>query len=224
MSDNQLESNLPAGDVEQSTQPPSAGAGVQPPSIDVEALAKALEPRLQQMVERQWQSGKDRRIHNLEEQVGDFKSVLDEFKAWKAKGLDDDDAIWRMQVSRAIPQPGQQAEPSGRTGGSDTSVPAPKVDAQALLQAVGIDANDPEVTAILAKGGDPSAEIVALAVKRKNPPNPAAVMSTGGGGAVGGDNIDSLTEKLQKLILEPSKNMKEIKMVRAELAKHLPKQ
>ena len=80
------------------------------------------------------------------------------------------------------------------------------------------------MTAILRQGGTTAEQIAKLGIlgigkARQVEPNPAAVMSVGGGQAIVSDDVESLTDKLLKLQQEPSKNIREIAKVSAELKK-----
>jgi len=205
MTANELESAGQGGAGEEPTPQPSPTPGQPASGVDVEALAEALVPKLQpfidQSVERQWQSGKDRRIGKLEGAVSDIKSVLDEFNSWKKQGVSDEEALWRMEVSRKL---STREEPSPQDQPPGTRPPAANAETQAILQELGLDANNPEVVKVMRDTTDPMKLVLNLAklsVTRTPPPspNPAQAQPAGGGGQSVGNDVETLTQELNAI-------------------------
>jgi hypothetical protein len=174
MSDNPLESAGTSGG--QAASPTPSGANGQPPSIDVEALTKVLEPWL----DRKLQSTKDKRISELEKGQSDFRAKLARLEELQGAGMSKAQAVEYMDLEAKVERVSQPAQV-----GSPQPVVV-NVNTEDLLDALGIPSNDPEVSNILRQGGDPTSGLVSLAKKRKAAPaptpNPATVLPTGGGG------------------------------------------
>jgi len=210
MTENDMESN--SGDGVNAT--PNAGAssqdGSQTSTVDVEALVAALKPSIEEIVDRKTQSVKDVRFSKLTSKVDEFQSQLSEFKKLTERGLSEEDALWRMSIdSKLNSEPVASGNPVGNQGNQSASV-----DTKAILLALGLDANSPEVTNVLQKTNVPSEQIVAFANlatgKKQAAPNPASVQPTGGGQAPYGD-ANAIAERLNTLYLNPTKNLAEIK-------------
>lgn len=205
MADNQEESGL---SVENGTpNPQSSQAGGSSTSLDVEALAKALQPHIRAEVERTQQSVKDKRIGKLEGQVSDFAEQLAKLKALQAEGWTEQQAMRLMQLDN-LAQPSQEAGPPKPQG---SGVAVPGVEAQAVIKAMGYDMGGEEVTRVLREHpNDAVAQVNALANLRVQAatqvrqPNPAQVMSAGSGQSIGitteslKADYDKLTEKLPR--------------------------
>lgn len=193
-----------------------------PSPVDVEALAKALMPTIEEIVDRKTQSVKDKRIQSLENAVGGFESQLAEFKDLTSKGLSEEDALWRMRIESQLKM--NEAPPEEQPGSQST--PAASVETQAILKALGLAENSPEVTKILRDTNDTAAQLVAFVelTKSQTPaePNPAAVQPSGGGDSVS-QSADAIAEQLTEAQKDPVKNLVQIRALTAELDKVVEK-
>lgn len=209
-----METEPTNGAVGQPTQPAST-AGASSSAVDVEALAQALEPTLQRLVERQWQSGKDSRIGKLTGKVDSFESQLAEYKKWIDLGKSDEEAKLFMRLTNSVssasdPQtvPAAPAAPDGKP-----AVLAPSVDAETLA-VLGLSGTDPDVSGLLAQGKTDLQSYIDLAkARRAKPPTqsaPATILPTGGGSAAPGEDLNTITAELNKLLAAPIKDMPKI--------------
>lgn len=233
MTENVQESGQRAsGAVDQPGQQQASGAtgDQQPSGVEVSVNVPALlqNPQLIELIdkraERQWQSGKDRRIGQLEQRQDTVESVVAEFQKLTGGGMDPDAAVFRMKTERFMGDDQQQQsaplnEPAGP--GAQTA----NMDIAALLGILNLDANDPEIVTMLRTGKDSANDFTNLALSRKaqaaNPPNPAGVMPTGGGG--GGQTDDQTAEaivaRMQVLQKDPTpSNMETLKELDKQLA------
>lgn len=198
MADNQPESNSSAGGVLPGTQP-SAG-NVSSPSGDVDALVKALLPHIAREVERTVQSSKDKRIGKLEGQVGDFAEQLARLKAIQAEGFTEQQALRLMRLETS-PDASAPAEPAKVQGSTQ---PAPNVDTQAVIAAMGFDPGGAEVTEVVRQYADPLAQIAALAARKQaqsqpKQPNPATLQPVGVGGGTPTVSQDALMREYREM-------------------------
>jgi len=215
-----MENTTPDGGEVQARTEPSAQDNASS-AIDYEKLAKALGPTLSDLVERQTQSVKDKRIAGLQGKVDGFEAELAKFTEYTKRGMSQDDALWRMRVERQIfgddagdlvneANPPAVSDGNGDQGGSSVDVDT--------LQAIGLDPNSPDVTDLLRRGASLQ-DYVALKVKqtKKPAPTPASVMPTPGQGASTGAEIEDVTNRLLTLQQNPLKNRDEILKLSAEL-------
>ncbi len=229
MPSNDQDSGQQAGAGGEPTQP-IAASGDQPISDEnMETFVSALIGNplfigaIDERAERQWKSGKDRRIGKLTDRQDDLESVVAKFTELTSGGMSSDDALHRMQVDRFMGQqePGEPA-PQSEPGGSGTGVAS--VDITASLKVLGLDANDPKVVEMLRGGKDSPADFVQLAISRQSqttsPPNPAGVMPTGGGGGGTDDQTaDAIVARMQVLQQNPTKeNLETLKELDKKLA------
>lgn len=229
MAKDQEESGQNVGD-EGQPNPETSTDGDEQTSFDVEAIADALDPLIDQKVQKQWQSGKDRRIAKLEGKVDDFESKLVDYQEMVDRGVSKEDALWRMKVDAQL---ASQDEPEGDNstpteGEPGSSKQKASVDTVNLLDKLGLDENMPEVANILRDEKDSIKQVAAfadLAVKNKSSAtqeNPATIASSGG--QVGTPDVTQLTEELEKLQNFPSQNWERISEIGAELDKIIPKE
>lgn len=226
------ESGLPEG-APDANQDASPGTGT-PTSVDVEALAKALGPTLEALVDRRFQSGKDKRIAKLEGKQVDFESQLARLEELQGEGFTKKAAIRMMKMEQSQPdEPPEQfdgtATPQGKAGSQPQASSANYADS--LIAALGLPTNDAEVLRAR-DAGDPYtvvAQLTDLANKRRQSPpvapNPASVMpSTGGSSVPAPDDLNSITARLSELSRNPTKNIDEIRKLSAKQRELLPKQ
>jgi hypothetical protein len=189
------------GDGGQPTPGTSQAAGAPPSSVDVNALAAALEPTLKRMVEQQWQSGKDSRIAKLTGEVDSFKSQMTRMKELMGKGFTEEGALEIMaaqaqnQPQAVLPQAAPPVSP-----GSETKAPGVDTDTLALL---GLTINDPDVVELIRQGKLGNDDFIRLAKDRKAravQPNPAAVVPTTQGVTAGGeDDLETIGRQLEAM-------------------------
>ncbi len=209
MTENDQESGQEAsGAVDQPGQPASGAAGDQQTSgVDMSVFVPALleHPQLIEMIdkraERQWQSGKDRRIGQLEQRQDTVESVVAEFQKLTSGGMDPDAAVFRMKTERFMGD-GQQQQSVPQNAPAGSGAQAATVDIAALLGILNLDANDPEIVTMLRTGKDSANDFTQLALSRKaqttSPPNPAGVMPTGsGGGGTDDQTADAIVARMQ---------------------------
>lgn len=232
---------------QESTQDPGAGTasanlqggGVQPPSVDAKAIARALrdDPEFAEFIKEQSakgvQSDKDRRLNKMERKFGDVEEVVTAFQKFKASGLSDDEALWRMKVEAAISGQAQtqtsQAVPVVRTsGGTESQTPA-TVEALDLFREAGLE-SDPRTTQFLRDNanapdlGVKARKFAFNVLRGMTEPNPAAQMAQSGGTVTSGTrDIDTVTAELMAAQKDPRANKAKLKALGAELGGLLPK-
>jgi hypothetical protein len=111
-----------------------------------------------------------------------MREYFAEFKKMQDEGLSDAEVQRELRIRELEAKLSDPAAPAQ----SPRQVVAPDANdtVSALLPALGLSANDPEVTGVLMVGGDLAEQIRALAgiaAKKKMPPNPAAVAQPSGG-------------------------------------------
>jgi hypothetical protein len=212
MAEQDVETTLANGEVEQPTQPPSETA-VQSSDINIKALAEALKPIIADEVERRTQSTKDKRISKLQGAVDGFESKLAKLDELMQSGLSKNEALWRMKVEDRLEQ-GLPAEQTTEPVGKQARETSESDVIEAVLKASGLEANSPEVTEILRSTDDPMEQIgkfAALAARRKQKPvSTATVMQTTAGAGSITPSREQLTAELQRLHNAPRKDWAKI--------------
>lgn len=157
---------------------------------------------------RSLQSGKDKGVKKLTDEVDSLKEQLARYEKLRSKGLDPEEAAYRMEVEQLLAERrgGRASTPVPAQGGGGSPTQPAVIDHTALLDNLGLDPNSPEVLAIVRAGGDLSQQVIAFgnlaAQKRAKPqpqPNPAQQVPTGGGLPTGSVTSDSLMRKYQEL-------------------------
>jgi hypothetical protein len=207
---------------------PAEGGGQETPSLDTspkdaeqgspggESQVEALS---QQVIEltgmvRALQSDKDKGVARVSKEVKDLSEQLESYYERREAGLSHEQALREEVIDEIV------AERRGLS--DDTSVlpkeePAVRPEATIddyllpLLNISGLKDNDPDVIEILRKERDPGKRVIAigeLTEKRKQAqetePNPAAVLAAGGGEAVEGETLESVTKELNDLQMLPA--------------------
>ena len=215
------ESEQEDGATEKPNQEASPPADSQTSPVDVKSLLDALKPFIAEEVSKGAQSTKDKRIQKLTNQLGDFESMLAEFKEMTKNGLSENDAIWRMKVESQLKM--IEAPPDKQAG---TQKPVASVETQAILKQLGLDENNPEVTKILREENDTASQLVSFidlsATQKVTEPNPAAVQPSGGG-KTSYESVDAVVERLDVLFRHPSAHKEEIDKLTARLIELEPK-
>jgi len=223
MTANETESGQEDGAPEKPNQDASPNADSKPSPVDVEALAKALMPTIEEMVDKKTQSVKDKRLQSLDNRVEGFESQLAEFKDLTEKGLSEDEALWRMKIESQLKM--NAAPPVEKVGSQST--PTASVETQAILKALGLDENNPVMTKILRENDEVAAQLASIVTlaKAQTPAvsNPAAVQPVAGGETVS-QSADAIADQLNELYKFPIKNKKQIRALTAELDKVVEKQ
>ncbi len=227
MGNENTESGQVAGAAGQPNQQASQTSGTSTSSVDVEALKGVLIPFITEEVAKQSQSIKDKRIAKLS---GDVKSVLSRLDELTSEGWSQKQAIRLMEIEERQQLAGhddQEVEAEvpvkGKTG---TQTQPAGVDTAALVKLIGLDANSPEVLAVIRDHSDDTlAQLSALTdlgqkkrAVQQAPANAAQIMSSGGG-ATAPDQIETLNSRLSELMKSPTQNLTEINKVQAELEK-----
>lgn len=184
---------------------PNAQASGQSSSLDVDAIVKALTPHIETIVDRKTQSVKDKRIAGMQGEIDGFKSQLTQLKALQAEGWTEAQAI-RLMESQSRPQPAtEQAAPQQARNGNSTH--AASVDT-AVINAFGLDANDPEVTNVLRENPDAYSQalkLATIALQRKERPVSQAQMQPAGNNPRTIETRDTVAEELNRLVGKPGK-------------------
>jgi len=199
------------GATEPPAQPPSEPPA-EPSAVDEASLKAIIEPMVKEAFDRGAQSVKDKRIANQESRISSLEDTLVELKELQADGMSEKQAVQYMEMKeflvsqgKEVPSPAQPVnEPAVQQQVAVEDYLSP------LLQLSGLDANDAAVIEIVRKERDPGKQmtaIVSLAEARKQaqetPASPGAVMASGGGQAVEGETIDSITKELNELYTMP---------------------
>ena len=136
--------------------------------------------------------------------------------------------LMKMEDQLATPsdQSGTEVSPEEKAGTQTQETPAVT---QAILEQLGLEANDAKVIDILRDKTNPIEQVAAFATlalenasAQQTPPKPAQVMPSADGGTTI-ETIDSLTEELSELQKSPVKNIKRMKEISAKLKEQLPR-
>ena len=209
-----VENVADGGDAGQPASTPSPTPPTPPSAVDVEALKAVLRPIVAEEMAKSSQSIKDKRIAKLQSEVDKFQDQFTQFKKLTGDGkMSEEQALLSMKLDEALARLGvtEPALPAPSVSGK-TAQPAVEETVSDFLKEAGIDPNSPEITAELRKGGTPTEQITRLAKlailkgsARQIEPNPAAVMSTGGGQAVPAeDDLESIDRELARFKSKPA--------------------
>jgi hypothetical protein len=226
MTDTQ-ETRLPDGTAGSPTPPASQESSQAISGVDVKALAEALKPIISAEVAKRTQSDKDKRIGKIEAKVKGFEDQLAYFNELKEELGSEKAALRYMKLEDRSPLPTDEADEDNaspqRTALAGRTPETSKL-TQALTEALGFSANDPEVTEALRK--DEFAlqmqAMVDLAMKRKKAAetaaNPAQQMPAGGGSTISSENKDKIAAEIIRLANEsPSRNYARIQELNTKL-------
>jgi hypothetical protein len=218
---------------EEKPTPQSSETQAAPSAVDEESMKAILEPLVQAEVERRTQSIKDKRIAKQESRISSLEDTLAQLKELQAEGMSEKQAIQYVKMQELLESQGQippEVPPAAELA-------APKqVAADTLLSSVlksfELDSGEADVIEIIRSNpNDERAQILAvtsLVETRKQaqqtPANPGAVMPTGGGGAVEGDTLESVTAELQEAYAEKVLDMDKVMELKAKQEELLPKQ
>lgn len=205
-----------------------------PSSVDVDAIAKALGPMIADTVAKQVQSFKDKRFDQLGQQVSGFSEQLARLRTKMETGLSEQQALHEMSLEDRLAVLEQGLQPTGtpqaQPAGTGENKVAVTETAQAVLKALGINENSPEVTKIFSENSTLEGQLNAIvALKSGNAkapePNPAGVQPSGGGGSAYQD-AEAIAAELEVLYGMQSTKEVEAKIATLidELDKQIPKQ
>lgn len=184
---------------------PTSAASDEHPAFDPK-LADYLRGVIADEVDRRVKSVKDKRFDALEatqREVTNLRDTLVRYGELRAKGMDEDDAIFRMETERRLAQlqsTPAPAQPQSAPGSAPKATSNEITDE--VLETLGLSPNDPRVSAIQREGADAS-RLLKLAVEQKRAakqaPPPSAVMPAGGG-VSSSVTTDSLMAEYQQSI------------------------
>lgn len=229
MSDNNMEPTPSVG-TPATPKPGASPEGVPTSAIDVDALAKALEPTLAKLVEKQWQSGKDSRISKLQGKVDDFDAQLARFTELVGEGMSQKRARQWMKVEQLLASQGagEKDEPQAapQVTGGNRQQQAPGVETAQLLNVLGLSDSDQQVMELVREGVTDPNRFVQLAIQKKQAqtaaPNPAGIAPAGGGGGVDTTSLESVTADLQRALSAEKKDYELIKKLQKQHRELLP--
>lgn len=149
--------------------------GVQPNSVDLARLKQ--EWKAEVLAELRGdktltQSMKDQVIAGVKNDKG-FRHFLDEYKALRGQGYNDTDIERELRLRDLE---ARTVQPASNAGGSRVDTESSEL--EALLPALGLAADDPDVLRVSASPlgfGAKAAALVQVAQRKNTPPNPAAV-------------------------------------------------
>jgi hypothetical protein len=193
-----------------------------PSAIDAAKVVEALKPLIDDQIAKALQSTKDKRFAKLEGTMSEFQNQLAKFKELQADGWNEAQAMRLMQLENQL-ESKPENEPSPKLTGTQKKETA--IDEQAILESMGLSANDPEIVSIFATTEDMATRILKsaeLAVQRTQKPNPASIVQTAGGSLPARDNPDELAKELATL--NPVLNKERYQEVKERLKKLVPKQ
>jgi hypothetical protein len=200
MTDSNMDSGLSGGTGGTPSQPGSGSAGDQQhSSVDVKALEAALK-ELQGQV-RSLQGNKDRGVNEVKSQVKDLMKQLEWVKKAEARGLSPEEIEEQLELKALLAEKRGSSLPTSspaQADGNRQQVASP--DTTAWLKSVGLTDTDPDVVAAYRDHGDEpgqlAQQLLNITAKRQQvqqrPPNPAQVLSGGGGVTVSGVSRQSL--------------------------------
>lgn len=213
----ELESDLGAEETPSTTQAAS-------PSIDYRALAEALTPTIEEIVQRKTKSAKDKRIGRLE---GTVRDVLAEMKRLRDKGFTEAQAeeILNRTSLRPVIDEDEDDQPSATPAAGVSTPPPPPAAApkkEADPSVFGLNPNDPEVAELVRQGKNTPDDFYEYISKKKAaapPASPAAVQPQPGGGAPKEDLQAEYKSKIEEVRKNPLGSKDQILAIRAEYRK-----
>ena len=182
MTDTNTGNQAVEGEVGSPNQTTSATSPQAISGLDAETLRKALKPLVEEEVARRTQSVKDKRIGKLESRQDDFESQLARFNRLKEELGNEKLAHLYMKVEDQGLAPSDEVSGTSVSQNKATLAGTPTETAkltQQLTTALGLDANDPEMTKILGENelSLQLSQMLALSDRRKKAqeaPNPAS--------------------------------------------------
>lgn len=184
------------------SQPGSTSTpGVQPNSVDPDALLAALEnnPKLAALLDRKLQSIKDQRFAKQEKQLSAFQEKLQRLEELQKSGMSKDQALSWMELEARLDSLSKQSGPqevviAERSGNAVSG--SGDVDVDAFLKAVGIDPTDPDVTALYKSGSVTPDQLVQFVTRKKSAPPASAAQAAPASNGI--PNQETLEEQYTK--------------------------
>ena len=206
-----------------------------PPADDKQTSSVAAEPlevvlqRLEAMegTLRGLQSDKDRGVHKVSKQVDSLAEQIAKYEEYRKSGKEPADAWRNLQIDEMLAERNltSQTEVPAQDAVGTASLPA-GVDAQ-VLEGLGLEANAPEVVELLRRDGAVLNDFLELAVqqrlKNQRPANPATITTTGGGEAVGPDDLEAVTAELNAELAKELPDRQKVKELGAKQRSLLPR-
>ena len=221
-----------AGAVEEPTQPTSETQAA-PSAVDEASLKAIVEPLVEELLGRQTQSIKDKRIAKQESRISSIEDTLAQLKELKADGMSEKQAIQYMETQDFLISQGQIV-PAAVAPLTEEPAVQPTVAPDALLSSVlniaGLESSDADVIEIMRDNpNNPTAQAIAVnqlvqTRKQTKPPTPAAALSSGGGKAVETDTIDSVTAELEAERAKPIRDRERMNELGDKLRGMLPRE
>jgi hypothetical protein len=197
------------GATEPPAQPPSEPPA-EPSAVDEATLKAIVEPLVEELLGRQTQSVKDKRIAKQESRISSLEDTLAQLKDLQADGMSEKQAIQYVKMEELLTSQGQEV-PAAAPPAEEPAV-QPKVASEdylsPILKMAGLDVNDSDVIAILRDESSPFKRITAIEAlsetrKQKPPLTPGAALPSGGGKAVETETLESVTAELQTELDKP---------------------
>lgn len=192
-------------------------AGVQPNSSDQEQLAAKLESQIIERLisnPRLLQSLTDKTLSSVEKNktFKGYKAYRDEVAALKAQGYTEREI---EQEFRFREIEAEKSAPVARGSATDSGTS----ELEALLPALGLAADDPDVLRVSASPlglGAKAAALVQIAQRKNTPPNPAAVSQPPSAPPPKND-VSAMVARYAELAKSPTKNAAAMATLKAKL-------
>jgi hypothetical protein len=229
MAENDLDGGNPAGTAGTPTPQSSSGGSDSNGSLDAGKLQSLIEgfgKRIEEIDARtkSLQGDKDRAVVKTKKEVEELKAKIAEYERLKGKGLGADEALEEMDFRSTVRQLQEQLSKLGSVPTQPAGNGAGGADATAqVLKAAQLDANTPEVIDLIRQyGNDPVTLAVRageLRAKPKPTPDAASSSSISASAPAASVDIDALAAEHAKLMKNPSRHMKRLKEIEAEINK-----
>lgn len=169
-----LESGQTAGNVGNANANVSGGEGDEQTSR-LEARLEELAGKLTELDKsyRTLQSGKDKAVTNVQKEVSSIREALDKLGALEGQGLSKDEAIYRLELEEELANLRNQVSSLGNAPVGNSAPKQPGY--SKVIEALGLDGNDPAIVALSAEGlsdAEFAVKVASLAVQRSQSPSP----------------------------------------------------
>jgi hypothetical protein len=202
---------------EQAGPPSPSGNGNVPFSAEQFATLLNSDPALRKAVadaaSRQEQSNRDKRLSAFEKRLADFEKLMQ-------GGLQRDTALTVLGLQEEMQELRQSTAVRTPSAGQPVSAPqTANPDYSPFLQAMALEANDPEVVNALRAGTNVPTQLAEIALRRRGglQPNPAAVMPTSIGVPPANDLQAAYLKELEPL--KGTGNMQALVAIKAKYRK-----
>ena len=157
------------------------------------------------------QSDKDKGIAKVAKEQQKLSEQFEKYEEWRKAGKSPKEAERETLVDQLLENYQAPSEPVEVPQQTPKATVASTDILSPFLDAVGLEASDPDVIEVLRKQSDLNMQIAELTkiseARKQAPPPPAspgAAMSTGGGVAVEGETIDSVRAELEAEMKKPA--------------------